>query len=130
MVEDRTCQLARVVRIAVGRGVEEVESCVLMHPAGLRIRARAEHAAPRLEASGDHEGGTRRAMTARNRCQKKSGPKVDRKIVAAQRMEALNISPAENAAALAAPARPRRSRAAKVDYAKLATKGRGRKTRV
>jgi hypothetical protein len=39
---------------------------------------------------------------------------------AAQRKEALNLSPAENAAALAAPARPRSERAKKIDYAKLA----------
>ena len=31
-----------------------------------------------------------------------AGPKVNKKVVAAQRIEALNISPAENAAALAA----------------------------
>jgi hypothetical protein len=58
---------------------------------------------------------------------KPAGPKVNRKVVAAQRMENLNISPAERAAALAAPARPRRERAKKADYRKLATKGRGRK---
>jgi hypothetical protein len=57
--------------------------------------------------------------------QKKAGPKVDRKVVAARRMENLNISPAERAAALAAPARPRRERAARVDYAALA-RGNGR----
>jgi hypothetical protein len=51
---------------------------------------------------------------------KKAGPKVDKAVVAAQRKEALNLSPAENAAALAAPARPRSERAKKIDYAKLA----------
>ena len=60
---------------------------------------------------------------------KPAGPKVDKKVVAAQRKEDLNTSPAERAAALAAPARPRRERAKKVDYAKLATKGRGKKKR-
>ena len=49
-----------------------------------------------------------------------AGPKINKAVVAAQRKEALNISPAEQAAALAAPARPRSQRAARVDYAKLA----------
>ena len=50
------------------------------------------------------------------------GPKVDKKVVAAKKKEALSISPAENEAALAAPARPKKDRAKKVDYAKLAGK--------
>ena len=58
---------------------------------------------------------------------KEAGPKVDKKVVAAQRMEAREISEEEQAAALAAPARPRRERAARVDYAALA-KGGGRRT--
>ena len=58
---------------------------------------------------------------------KEAGPKINKKVVAAQRMEALNISPAEVAAALAAPAaRDKRDRKPRVDYAALATKGRGR----
>ena len=39
---------------------------------------------------------------------KEAGPKIDKKVVAAQRIEALSISPAENAAALAAPAAKKR----------------------
>ena len=46
-----------------------------------------------------------------------SGPKVEKAVVRAQRMEARNISPEEVAAAQAAPARPRSDRALKVDYA-------------
>ena len=42
------------------------------------------------------------------------GPSIDKKIVAAQRREALNISPEENLAALAAPAREKRERRAPV----------------
>jgi Fe2+ transport system protein FeoA len=53
---------------------------------------------------------------------KPAGQKVDKKVVAAKKKEALSISPAENEAALAAPARPKRDRAKKVDYAKLAGK--------
>ena len=60
--------------------------------------------------------------------QPKAGPKVDRAVVAAQRMENLNISEEERAAALAAPAaRDKRERAPRVDYAKLA-RGGGRRT--
>ena len=51
---------------------------------------------------------------------KTAGPKIDKAVVAAQRLEALNISQAEQAAALAAPAQPRRERAARVDYAAMA----------
>ena len=50
---------------------------------------------------------------------KETGPKVNKKVVATRKKEALNISPAEQKAALAAPARPRRDRAKKVDYAAL-----------
>ena len=50
-----------------------------------------------------------------------SGPRVDKKVVRAERLEARNISPEEVKAALAAPARPRRERAARVDYKKLAS---------
>jgi Fe2+ transport system protein FeoA len=53
---------------------------------------------------------------------KPAGQKVDKKVVAAKKKESLSISPAENAAALAAPARAKRDRAKKVDYAKLAGK--------
>ena len=57
---------------------------------------------------------------------KVAGPKVDKQVVAAQRMEARNISEEEQAAALAAPAaRDKRERAPRVDYAKLA-RGSGR----
>ena len=55
---------------------------------------------------------------------KEAGPKVDRKVVSAQRLENRNISPRERAEALAAPARPKRERKPRVDYAKLAGKGR------
>ena len=51
---------------------------------------------------------------------KVAGPKVNKKVVAAQKKEALNISKEEQAAALAAPARPRSERAKKVDYKALA----------
>jgi hypothetical protein len=47
------------------------------------------------------------------------GEKVDVKVERAKKKEALSISPAENAAALAAPARPKRERAKKVDYLAL-----------
>jgi hypothetical protein len=47
------------------------------------------------------------------------GKKVDVKVERAKKKEALSISPAENAAALAAPARPKRERAKKVDYLAL-----------
>lgn len=50
----------------------------------------------------------------------RKGQKVDVAVERAKRMEARNISPAENAAALAAPAQPRRERAKKVDYAAMA----------
>ena len=50
---------------------------------------------------------------------KPAGPKVDKKVVAAKKKEALSISPAENKAALAAPARAKRDRAKKVDYLAL-----------
>ena len=50
----------------------------------------------------------------------RSGLRVDKSIVRAQRMEARNISVEENKAALAAPARTRSERAKKVDYKKLA----------
>lgn len=56
-----------------------------------------------------------------------SGKKVDVAVERAKRMEARNISEEEQAAALAAPARPRRERAARVDYAAL-VKGSGRRT--
>jgi hypothetical protein len=49
------------------------------------------------------------------------GPRVDKKVVRAQRMEARNISEAEVNEALAAPARERRERAPRVDYKKLAS---------
>ena len=49
-----------------------------------------------------------------------SGSKVNVKVVRAKRLEARNISEGEQAAALAAPARPRSARAARVDYAALA----------
>ncbi len=39
---------------------------------------------------------------------KEGGPKIYKKVVAAQRIEALSISPARNAAALAAPAAKKR----------------------
>jgi hypothetical protein len=58
-----------------------------------------------------------------------STTKVNKKVVAAQRKEARNISEEEQKAALAAPARPRRERAARVDYKALATRGRGRRQR-
>ena len=58
--------------------------------------------------------------TALNAREKPAGPKVDVKVERAKKMEARNISEDEQAAALAAPARPRRERAARVDYAKLA----------
>ena len=45
-----------------------------------------------------------------------SGPKINKAVVSAQRIEARNISPEEVAAAQAAPARPRSERAPKVDY--------------
>ena len=50
------------------------------------------------------------------------GKKVDVKVERAKKLEARNISEEEQAAALAAPAQPRRARAKKVDYAKLAGK--------
>ena len=50
----------------------------------------------------------------------KAGPKVGRKVVAAEAAEYRNISGVEQAAALAAPARARSERAARVDYARLA----------
>ena len=51
----------------------------------------------------------------------KKGPKVDMTVERARRLEALNISSEEQAAALAAPARARSARAARVDYARLAS---------
>lgn len=48
---------------------------------------------------------------------KPAGPKVDKKVVAAKKKEALNISEKEQAAALAAPSKKKKP---KVDYAKLA----------
>ena len=48
-----------------------------------------------------------------------SGPKIDKPVVRAQRMERRNISPEEVAAAQAAPARTRSERAPRVDYKKL-----------
>ena len=42
------------------------------------------------------------------------GPSIDKRVVSAQRREALNISPQENLAALAAPAREKRERRAPV----------------
>ena len=50
---------------------------------------------------------------------KPAGPKIDKKVVAAKKKEALSISPAENKAALAAPARAKRDRAKKIDYVAL-----------
>jgi hypothetical protein len=50
---------------------------------------------------------------------RKAGAKVNKRVVAAQRKEARNISVKEQKAALAAPARPRRKRAPRVDYLKL-----------
>ena len=50
-----------------------------------------------------------------------AGPKVIKSVVRAQRTEARNISPEEQAAALAAPARARSARAPRVDYARLAS---------
>ena len=50
---------------------------------------------------------------------RKAGTKVNRKVVAAQRKEARNISVKEQKVALAAPARSRRARAPRVDYLKL-----------
>ncbi len=50
---------------------------------------------------------------------RKKGPRVNVRVERAKRMEARNISEAEQKAALAAPARPRRQRAARVDYEKL-----------
>ena len=51
---------------------------------------------------------------------KEAGPQTVTSVVRAQRIEARNISPEEQAAALAAPARARSARAARVDYARLA----------
>ena len=48
------------------------------------------------------------------------GPKVDKAVVRAQRMEARNISPEEVKVAQEAPARPRAERAKKVDNRALA----------
>jgi hypothetical protein len=48
-----------------------------------------------------------------------AGEKVDVKVERAKKLEALNISEAEQAAALAAPARPKRERSKKVDYLAL-----------
>ena len=48
------------------------------------------------------------------------GPRVDKAVVRAQRLESRNISDAEVKEALAAPARERRDRAPRVDYKKLA----------
>ena len=52
--------------------------------------------------------------------ERKDGPVVDKKVVRVQRMETRNISLEENKEALEAPARPRRERAPRVDYKKLA----------
>lgn len=52
-----------------------------------------------------------------------AGPKIDRRVVAAQAAEYRNISGPEQAAALAAPARAKRERAPRVDYAALARGG-------
>ena len=51
---------------------------------------------------------------------KTDGPRVVKAVVRAQRLEARNISPEEVKTALEAPARPRRERAARIDYKKLA----------
>jgi hypothetical protein len=56
-----------------------------------------------------------------------AGPKIDRRVVAAQNAEFRNISGPEQAAALAAPARPRSERAVRRDYAAMA-RGSGRRT--
>lgn len=48
------------------------------------------------------------------------GPRVDKAVVRAQRMEARNVSPEEAAEALAGPSRPRSERAPRVDYRALA----------
>ena len=48
-----------------------------------------------------------------------AGSKVNIRVERAKRLEALNISEAEQAAALAAPARPKRERSKKVDYLAL-----------
>jgi hypothetical protein len=50
------------------------------------------------------------------------GEKVNVKVERAKKLEALNISEAEQEAALAAPARPKRERVKKVDYAALVGK--------
>ena len=52
--------------------------------------------------------------------ERKEGPVVDKKVVRVQRLERRNISLEENKEALEAPARPRRERAPRVDYKKLA----------
>ena len=53
--------------------------------------------------------------------ERKEGPVIDKKVVRAQRLESRNISVEENKEALEAPARPRRERAPRVDYKKLAS---------
>jgi hypothetical protein len=62
----------------------------------------------------------------RVKASEKKGPKIDIAVERAKRMEARNISEEEQAAALAAPARPRSERAPRVDYAAMA-KGGGRR---
>ena len=53
---------------------------------------------------------------------KPAGPKIDKKVVTVKKKEVLSISPAENATALAGPARANRDRTSRVDYAALAGK--------
>ena len=62
----------------------------------------------------------------RLKASEKKGPKIDIAVERAKRLEARNISEEEQAAALAAPARPRSERAVRRDYAAMA-KGSGRR---
>jgi hypothetical protein len=63
----------------------------------------------------------------RVKASEKKGPKIDIAVERAKRLEARNISEEEQAAALAAPARPRSERAVRRDYAAMA-RGSGRRT--